>query len=331
MASKFEKIAFRLKKLKRDLSRGAEFYPMADDVHSSKLGEYYFLMFESALLAGISQNFHFDDDGIPLIPTYIDVEERKLIYYPISIGQYGLAIFHTYLETGSPEDRSRFLKIADWFYNARVEEKARGVFWLSEVPKPEYRMFDPWPSAFAQSRGISILLRAYQLTDDVKYRDTAIKALKIYEIPAKEGGVTTFSENGPLYEEYPAQFPTVVLDGTIFSLFGLYDCVRAVPESEQARRLFDEGIAALKKTLPAFDLGYWIRYNLCREDFYPKLDPASIGYFILINSQLRILYKITGDEYFLETANCWMKYNRLSSKIRMYWAKYWALRKLNRI
>lgn len=328
---KLAKIWFMLKKFKRDFTRKSLFYALAEEVRSPDLREYYFVMTEEELRAGVSQNFHFDAEGIPLIPTYIDVEERRLIYYPISIGQYGLAIFHTWLKSGAESDRQRFLKIVNWFYENRASEERRGDFWLTEVPKPEYRIFEPWPSAFAQSRGISILLRGYQLTGEKKYLDAATHALKIFQVPAGEGGVTTFSKYGPLYEEYPAPFPTVVLDGFIFSLFGLFDYLRVVPEHPLARRLFDEGIAALKKALPAYDLGYWIRYNLCREDFYPRLDPATIGYFRLINTQLQLLSRMTGDERFRETAARWARYDRRINHFRMYWAKYRALRRMKRL
>ena len=328
---KLEKIWFMLKKFKRDFTRKPLFYALAEEVHAPELGEYYFVMTEAELRAGVSQNFHFDAEGIPLIPTYIDVEERKLIYYPISIGQYGLAIFHTWLKSGAAADRQRFLAIADWFYENRISEERRGDFWLTDVPKPEYRIFDPWPSAFAQSRGISILLRGYQLTGAEKYLSAATNALKIFEVPAGAGGVTTFSEYGPLYEEYPAPFPTVVLDGLIFSLFGLFDYVRVMPDHQQARRLFDAGTAALKQALPAFDLGYWIRYNLCREDFYPRLDPATIGYFRLINTQLQLLSRMSGEDSFRETAARWARYDRRVNHFRMYRAKYRALRRMKRL
>ncbi len=331
MATKMEKILFMLRKLKRDLSRGDLVYPLAEEVHSKELREYYFIMEEQALRAGISQNFHFDDEGIPIIPSYIDVEERRMVYYPISIGQFGLSIFHTYLNTGCAKDRERFLNIVDWFYRNARSDNRLGNYWLTDVPKPEFKLFDPWPSAFAQSRGISILLRGYQLTGEEKYLFMATEALKIFRVPAAEGGVTSFTEYGPIYEEYPAPFLTAVLDGSIFSLFGLYDYVRAVGDSSPAKPLFDEGIAALRAILPRYDLGYWIRYNLCDQPFYPTLDPASITYFRLVNSQLRLLYRITGDSSFLEIAERWKSYDRFINIARMYWFKYRALRKLNRI
>lgn len=331
MANKLEKIRFMLRKLKRDLSRDDLVYPLAEDVHSKELREYYFIMEEEALRAGISQNFHFDEEGIPIIPSYIDVEERRMVYYPISIGQFGLSIFHTYLNTGSPEDRERFMKIVNWFYENAATDARLGKYWLTDVPKPEFKLFDPWPSAFAQSRGISILLRGYQLTGEKKYLSMATEALKIFRVPAAEGGVTSFTEYGPIYEEYPAPFLTAVLDGSIFSLFGLFDYVRAVNDNSPAKTLFDEGIAALRAILPRYDLGYWIRYNLCDQPFYPELDPASITYFRLVNSQLHLLHRITGDSFFLEIAERWKTYDRWLNIARMYWLKYRALRKLNRI
>ncbi|MCK5076947.1 MAG: hypothetical protein KAR38_11260, partial [Calditrichia bacterium] len=34
---------------------------------------------------------------------------------------------------------------------------------------------------------------------------------------------------GPFYEEYTAEYPTLVLNGHIFALFGICDFVRAFP------------------------------------------------------------------------------------------------------
>ena len=321
-----------LKKLRKDLFRGKVIYDLAEEVHSSRLGEYYFVMDEEKLRAGVSQNFHFDEDGIPMIPTYIDVAERKLVYYPISIGQFGVAIFHTWLKTGLEKDRARFLQIADWFLDNREQSAQKGDVWITAVPKPEYRMMAPWPSAFAQSRAISILLRAWQLTGEQRYLDSATAALKIFAVPAGEGGVTTFSEFGPLYEEYPTDFITAVLDGGIFSLFGLYDYLRAVPgENNPARPLFEAGIAALKKALPAYDMGFSIRYNLSDQPFYPTSDPATIMYFRMIGTQLHLLSRMSGDPFFEGIADKWARYDRPWNILRMYWLKYRALKRLNRL
>ncbi|RQV99256.1 MAG: hypothetical protein EH225_11885 [Calditrichaeota bacterium] len=319
------------RKLLKDIGRGQDIYRITKDFHSPSLGEYYFLMNEKELLEGHSQDFHFDERGIPVIPTYIDVDERRLIYYPISIGQYGLAIYHTFLSTKSKSDRERFLKIVDWFYENRISDERLGDYWLTDVPKPEYRINEPWPSAFSQSRAISILLRGFQLTNNKSYLGVSHRALKIFHISANEGGVTSFTQYGPFYEEYPAPFPTMVLDGMFFSLCGLYDYVRAGEDPEEAKSLFRAGIDTLEKILPTYDLGYWIRYNQCHESFYPEVDPATIGYLRLVINQLQLFYRLTGKEIFHEIAEKWKQYDRLSNIIRMYIVKFSALRKLNRL
>ncbi len=328
MLSKLKKLLFMSRKFYKDIKRDRDIYKLSDDLHSAQLGEYYFLMDEQELLAGHSQSYSFDAEGIPVIPTYIDVDDNRLIYYPISIGQYGLAIFHTWLKTKAESDKQRFLKIVDWFYdNRQIDDK--GVYWLSDVPKPEYRMSDPWPSAFAQSRGLSILLRGWQQTGEEKYRQAAEQALTIFDIPAADGGVTTFTP-GPFYEEYPTTFPTMVLDGFFFTLCGLYDAVRAL-NSQKAQQLFDRGIRTIKQWLPRYDLGYWMRYNYCREPFYPDPDPATIGYLRLVITQLKMMSRLTGENELQDWAQHFQQYDRLPNILKMYTVKYKALKKLNRL
>lgn len=222
--------------------------------------------------------------------------------------------------------------------NNRTDHTELGCYWLTDVPKPEYHVYQPWKSAFAQSRGISMLLRAWQLTEDDAYLKVATQALIPFTKDITVGGVSVDREKGEtFYEEYVAECPTRVLDGHGFCLFGLYDYIRAVPENKDpngyalALRLFNEGIEGLTRQLPLFDMGFWPRFNRCDLSGYPQDDPCTIGYLRLVRQQLLILYRITGKEELRLFSEKFHHYDRISNILKMYRHKFTALKKLNRL
>ena len=322
-----------LKKLGRDLLRKKDQYPICQDMHNPVLGYYYFVFEESRVSAGKDQALikKFDANGIPINKTYIDVTDKDYVYFPISIGQMGLSIFHTYLRTKDENDKNRFLKFCDWFCeNVEINEKT-GARWLTDVFLPQYQNPGPWQSAFSQSRGISILLRGYQLTQNHKWADIAQKALIPFSLPVAEGGVTSFTKWGPFYEEYTATEPTMVLNGMIFALCGLHEFTRVFPDNEQAKKFFNEGIETLEKILPEYDLGFWSKYNLCRASWHPETDPATISYQRLHITQLKMLYQLTGKEIFSRYAKIFESQDTLFNALRMYHIKFKALKKIGRL
>ncbi|MBU1679649.1 MAG: D-glucuronyl C5-epimerase family protein, partial [Bacteroidetes bacterium] len=271
------------------------------------------------------------ENGVPLNTSYVDVAEPRLHYYPISIGQYSLAVYNSYVETGSEEKKEHFMRIADWFVINAVQGSNLGAYWLTEIPKPEYKVFSPWKSAFTQSRAISVLLRAWQITNEEKYLSIAASALNPFKFDISQGGVSVIRNSTKFYEEYVAAEPTLVLDGHIFSMLGLYDFIRAVPENQLAKDLFNDGINALIKFLPEFDMGYWLRFNLCQMEHYPQIDPCTIGYLRLVLIQLKLLYEITKNDEFIKYYNKFKRYDKPGNILRMYLVKYKALKKLNRL
>ncbi|MDA3853351.1 MAG: D-glucuronyl C5-epimerase family protein [Bacteroidales bacterium] len=280
----------------------------------------------------------FDENGVPLNTTYIDVEEKTLHYYPISIGQYALAVYHNYLDTKDEEKKALFLRIADWFYENRTEDEKLGVYWLTDVPKPEYGVTEAWKSGFSQSRGLSLLLRAWQLTGESKYLEVAKKALIPFTYDISDGGVAVdIMNDSAIYEEYVAAKPTRVLDGHNFCLFGIYDAVRAItPEVDEeahylAKRIYEKGINGLVKRLPNYDMGFWMRFNICDLDFYPKNDPCTIGYLRLVRAQLIIFNRITKHPILQAYIKKMKRYDSFVNIVRMYKVKFKALRQMNRL
>jgi len=326
-----------LQKLMRDFNANKHLAVNTDNT-SSQLTAYYFKFEED--LSKLNRLIHsFDSDGVPINTSYIDVKTPLLHYYPITIGQYGLAVFHAWLQTGNPEKKALFLRIADWFMAHATEETHLGVYWLTEVPKPEFNVHSPWKSAFAQSRSISVLARAWQITGKEMYIQTAAKALIPFTLDTKDGGVSVDRAKGEtFFEEYVAALPTRVLDGHGFSLFGLHDFMRASREEpslkvahELAYRLFNEGVEGLIQQLPRFDLKYWIRFNYCDLPNYPQDDPCTIGYLRLVLLQLKVLHEITGRAELQFYQEKFSRYDTLTNILKMYRTKLKTLRKLNRL
>ncbi|MCF7911179.1 MAG: D-glucuronyl C5-epimerase family protein [Candidatus Cloacimonetes bacterium] len=322
-----------INKFLHDINTPKTRYAIAKDVTSSDLGYYYFMFDEKRVAGGKDQKLlsHFDENGIPVNKTYIDVEGEEYIYFPITIGQMGLAVFHTWLKSGKEEDRERFLHYPRWFETNAEESRKLGARWLTKVPLPQYQNPGPWQSAFSQARAINILLRGFQLTGNDDWADLAKLALQPFSLPVKEGGVTILIDQAPFYEEYTAELPTMVLNGMIFALLGIYDYVRVFPDDKTARILFDSGIQTVADILPVYDLGYWSRYNHCQAEWYPEIDPATIQYQRLHIAQLKVLYKITEIPIFQKYAQIFHKQDNLINACRMYSQKYKSLKKINRI
>ena len=322
-----------MNKFLHDINTPKPRYKIAKDVTSQKLGYYYFMFEEKRVAGGKDQKLlnHFDENGIPVNQTYIDVEGEEYVYFPITIGQMGLAIFHTWLKSGKEEDRQRFLHYPRWFETNAEESHKHGARWLTKVPLPQYHNLGPWQSAFSQARAINILLRGYQLTGNEDWADLAKLALQPFTLPVEDGGVTSMIKTAPFYEEYTAELPTMVLNGMIFALFGIYDYLRVFPEDKIAAELFKTGIQTIEDILPVYDLGYWSRYNLCQAEWYPEIDPATIQYQRLHIAQLKVLYKITEIPTFQKYTQIFQKQDTFINALHMYKQKYKSLQKINRL
>lgn len=329
-----KKVWFMFLKFLTDMRRLREKgYDLADDVNSGFLGYYYFLFDEGRVASGKDQKLisRFDENGIPINKTYVDIVDKDFVYFPISIGQMGLSVFHTYLKSKSEKDKLRFLKFAEWFVNNATISEELGAVWYTDVDLPAYQRKAPWQSAFSQSRGISILLRAYQDTGIPKFKEVATLALKPFTKSVKDGGVTITTPFGPFYEEYTSSEPTMVLNGKIFALCGIWDYHRLFPDNIECKLIWDEGVSTLISILPQFDLGYWSRYNICKADWYPEVDPATIGYQKLHITQFLLMYKITGQMIFKEYAELFKSQISLKNILKMYRVKSKALRKIGRL
>ena len=258
----------------------------------------YYLDFSSK----VNYPDNINSEGIPLF-SYLEQPE---IEHPIVIAQYGLGIF-SLLEKKNQDTLllDKFLNIADWFVNNKKHYKS-GCCWTIDLLYPHLGLTKPWISAMVLGEAISVLSRAYKLSENNIYKSTALEALAPFEDLISEGGVKNYFLSIPIYEEFPTKDkPSVILNGFIFALFGLYDLV-LLSNNNTARILFNVGINSLISLLPYYDSKYWSIYYLYK---YPKKYYSSLTYHILAYEQLKVLYYLTNRIEFFDYSKKWEQYS----------------------
>lgn len=291
---------------------------------SQKPGEigFYFLDFSSkAAYSG-----KMDSKGVPLFEYPGEIPST---YHPVVICQYAMGLFDQFAVNSYTDNniKEKFLVQANWLINNAVL-KGDGAYWYFDFPDRRYGIKEPWISAMAQGEAISVLCRAYKITGNSLYLNTAKSALLPFYRYVSNGGVRKNFKEVLLFEEYPADEITGVLNGFIFSLFGIYDLALTLQDGE-ALKLFSEGITNLKLLLKYYDLGYWTRYDLFR---FPLKNPASYTYHMLHVEQLKALYILTGENIFKEYSEKWRGYEKgITGKSRALINKIIYLRKIKAI
>ena len=230
--------------------------------------------------------FGLPDDSVP--KSFVDTGEE--IYFSISIFQYGLAAYDLYLITGDQKYLPKVKNCADW----AVENQQADGAWITFA----YQSKEAPYSAMAQGEAISLLVRANMITGEDKYLEAAKKAKSFMMKPIEKGGTTLYDNGGIILCE--STDGTVILNGWIFPAWGLFDYAKTFND-EQSWREWNNTVDMIAKWLPKYDCGYWSMYHdlgMIASPFYHKLHIA----------QLRVMYKLTGDERFAKYADKFEKY-----------------------
>ena len=161
----------------------------------------------------------FDASGVPMLNYFGDIGVQ---YNPDAIAQYALGIYEKYLQTKEEKWRNIFLNQADW-YVATVQTREQGVGVFIYDFDFEYfkTLKKPWYTSLGQGHGISVLLRAYLMTNDLKYLETAKTAFKSFNYSTEiNGGVRFVDKNNDTWlEEAIVQPATHILNGFIWALW----------------------------------------------------------------------------------------------------------------
>lgn len=244
---------------------------------------------------------HTDDEGIPV---NILADGRR-VYFATTVVQKALGHWDKWLLTRDDTDREEFFRLCHWLLDKQDNNGGWPVW--SELG---LSLASPY-SSMTQGECISAFTRAWTLTKDDHFLKGARRALELMIKPIEDGG-TSLYENGFFFlEEFPSRPRSTVLNGWIFSLFGIYDYWLALKDQE-AYELFRRSLDTLKKHLHQYDAGYWSYYDT-------QGHLASPFYHDLHIHQLSALALVDQDPLWVEYRDRWALYQRKR------WNKFKAL------
>ena len=281
-------MAITLYKIKKwtDMLLGKSIYHVLQDegteYSKNEVRGYYNNLTLKVLNSGITDNS---------VPQYY-VENGEKMYFSIGIFQYGLGAYDLYLKNNDKDMLAKVIACADWAVENQNENGAWVTFAHENAEKPF--------SAMAQGEGISLLIRAYIATENPKYIECAKKAKDFMLISVENGGTTRYDNDRVYFYEFVYQ--PLVLNGFIFSLWGLWDyCVYT--KDEDATKVLEATVNTLAEVVSEYDNGYWSKYDIEKRicsGFYHDLHIA----------QLNVMYEITGIETFKFYADKWSMYRK---------------------
>lgn len=249
-----------------------------------------------------------DEDGIPK-GFYND----DYYYNPVTTAQYALTKYGEYIN-GDETKKEDFIKAADVLLSLSTDGAYKYSF--------KYRYYvtgqdfePPWLSGLSQGQALSVYARAYNLTKDEKYLNEGAKAFEVLIKPIEDGGTLgNLSYLDPelkdyiTFEEYPLSPNTYTLNGFIFAMLGVYDWWQlGLDDSELAKEYFEETEKTLKLILKYYDGGGFPTYDLAYIN-YQSQPNYNITYHIIHIGLMHAMYEITGDEYYSETKEKWIKF-----------------------
>ncbi|MEZ4820489.1 MAG: SGNH hydrolase domain-containing protein [Bdellovibrionota bacterium] len=166
-----------------------------------------------------------------------------------------------------------------------------------------------WRSSQAQISAIQLLLRAYEITHDKNYLETANHALNAFFVTKEAGGLAeNIGKEGLWFDKFISidNDQPKILNGMMFVLIGLNDAYRYT-NNPKLKKLFMKGLYGLTTQLHKYDTGTWSSYDIHGR-------AASQHYHNIHIQQLQLLYKISSSPILLEYKNRFIQYKNVPIK-----------------
>ena len=217
---------------------------------------------------------------------------------PVSIIQLGLGA----LQTRDPARLPLVAEVAAWIERT-ADEQGRLAYRFA-MPHT-FPLDPPWCSALAQGEAVSFLVRAARVLDRGELFDLATRTAR--PLLDLDSPLVALTPDGPVLQEYPTDPPSHVLNGWLFSLWGLYDLAHSGRSpggiAAEAADAFAAGSAALAARIDRYRTGLgWSLYDLYP---HPLPNVASPFYHRLHVEQLRRQQELHPDPRTASVAAEW--------------------------
>jgi len=201
---------------------------------------------------------------VDYIPLFINDDGKKVVF-PITVIQYALGCYELFLETNDDVYLKKMIHCSEYVLSLiNADGSISCMYFFKDISNPY--------SAMCQGECVSLLARAYLETNDKRFFDGALKAFNfLINEDHNQAVVKTFRNLKYCLYEFPDK--TIVLNGYIYALFGVYDAYLLFKNPE-IKKIFDISSASLLSIIDDFDYNKWSFYDLAgnvSSKFYHKL------------------------------------------------------------
>ena len=257
-----------------------DYWKLTDPDKRSKYAiAYYPLSFRDRLYQG--HYLDFDAQGLPLFPS----KAGELVHFCTGMCSFAFAHWEEFLDTGKQEHADHVVKVADYLIGMG-EERINGALMLLDYDTDEKD--NGMPCAMNQGESISVLCRAFCLTENKTYLEAALKMAVPFGFAYGHNGVRGKLEKNNT--SWYLEGGKMILNGHNYSLFGLADLV-SISGEQWVKAHLNMGIQSLVDSIEYFDNGFWSWYWVDK-----PLYIASAMYHNLHICQLQALSRMSGEE-----------------------------------
>ena len=240
----------------------------------------------------------YDRKSVPL-----HVYQGRINYHPVYIAQHALHVFDVYRETGEAEHLEQVKRMLEQLVASSLKVDSTLLFPyafnFSLHGQEAETMEAPWFSGMAQGQVLSLACRLHSETGDAAYLDIAEKTFQSFLRIKGEGvspWISCIDEEGHLWlEEYPREMPCLTLNGMNFAIFGVYEYYQ-LTKSPEVEKVLNGALTTIKANIDRFRVPGGISYYCIKHRVQAE------NYHRVHIRQLKMLYKMTGDPVFQDTA-----------------------------